>query len=182
MGSITLNKPSGGQLTIAPEDGTSNETVTIPSVGVGKVLQVVNWSVGPTAVSTAGSWAVSNTPTRALTYQVAQYTFTKKQANSKVIAVANGHVDIIASGGAGASVVTLFEEDSSIIGSAYMHCQYVYDEPYAFTFSGEVTNTALTQTYYLCCHSNNGTSMYFGRTASSLTQNTYNITLMEVAA
>lgn len=42
MASITLNKPSGGQLTLEPEDGTSTETVTIPSVGVGKVLQVVN--------------------------------------------------------------------------------------------------------------------------------------------
>lgn len=41
MGSITLNKPSGGQLTLSPEDGATNETVTIPSVGVGKVLQVV---------------------------------------------------------------------------------------------------------------------------------------------
>ena len=40
MASITLNKPSGGQLTLSPEDGTSNETVTIPSVGVGKVLQM----------------------------------------------------------------------------------------------------------------------------------------------
>lgn len=42
MAQITLNKPSGGQLTIAPEDGTSTETITIPSVGVGKVLQVVS--------------------------------------------------------------------------------------------------------------------------------------------
>lgn len=40
MGSITLNKPSGGQLTLTPEDGTSTETVSIPSVGVGKILQV----------------------------------------------------------------------------------------------------------------------------------------------
>jgi hypothetical protein len=48
-GSITLNKASGGQLTIAPEDGTSTETVTIPSVGVGKVLQVVR----PTALTSA---------------------------------------------------------------------------------------------------------------------------------
>ena len=39
-GQIALNKPSGGQLILSPEDGTSTETVTIPSVGVGKVLQV----------------------------------------------------------------------------------------------------------------------------------------------
>ena len=43
MASITLNKPSGGQLTISPEDGATNETVTIPSVGVGKVLQVQHY-------------------------------------------------------------------------------------------------------------------------------------------
>ena len=41
MANIALNKPSGGQLILSPEDGTSTETVTIPSVGVGKVLQVV---------------------------------------------------------------------------------------------------------------------------------------------
>ena len=40
MANITLNKPSGGQLTLAPQDGTSSETVTVPSGGIGKVLQV----------------------------------------------------------------------------------------------------------------------------------------------
>jgi hypothetical protein len=49
MAQIALNKPSGGQLLIQPEDGTSTETVTIPSVGVGKVLQVVR----PTALTSA---------------------------------------------------------------------------------------------------------------------------------
>lgn len=43
MANIALNKPSGGQLILSPEDGTSTETVTIPSVGVGKVLQVVSY-------------------------------------------------------------------------------------------------------------------------------------------
>lgn len=42
MAQIALKKPSGGELIITPEDGTSTETVTIPSVGVGKVLQVVH--------------------------------------------------------------------------------------------------------------------------------------------
>jgi hypothetical protein len=54
MASITLNKPSGGQLTISPEDGTSTETVTIPSVGVGKVLQVVN-ATNATQIAKSGT-------------------------------------------------------------------------------------------------------------------------------
>lgn len=55
MGSITLNKPSGGQLTLSPEDGATNETVTIPSVGVGKVLQEVSqsWSTSTSITSTS---------------------------------------------------------------------------------------------------------------------------------
>ena len=57
MAQITLNKPSGGQLTIAPEDGTSTETVTIPSVGVGKVLQMKDYAWGNTTNSTTrDSW------------------------------------------------------------------------------------------------------------------------------
>lgn len=54
MAGITLNKASGGQLTIAPEDGSTSETVTIPSVGVGKVLQVVN-SINTTSITKSGS-------------------------------------------------------------------------------------------------------------------------------
>ena len=34
MAQIALNKPSGGQMILAPEDGTSSETITIPSTGV----------------------------------------------------------------------------------------------------------------------------------------------------
>ena len=72
MGSITLNKPSGGQLTIAPEDGTSNETVSIPSAGVGKILQVMqavktdtfNTSSNGTFVDVSGL-SVTITPTSA---------------------------------------------------------------------------------------------------------------------
>lgn len=39
MGSITLNKPSGGQLTLSPEDGTTNETVTVSSIPGNRILQ-----------------------------------------------------------------------------------------------------------------------------------------------
>lgn len=68
MGSITLNKPSGGQLTLSPEDGATNETVTIPSVGVGKVLQVVK--VGDNAqtnVTTSGGWVTLATGSKTIT-------------------------------------------------------------------------------------------------------------------
>ena len=73
MASIALNKPSGGQLILSPEDGTSTETVTIPSVGVGKVLQVVTTEVPSTAhISTTSTsyteapsnYSVTITPTK----------------------------------------------------------------------------------------------------------------------
>lgn len=38
-GQITLNKDSGGQLTLAPDDNAVNKTLTVPDVGFGKVLQ-----------------------------------------------------------------------------------------------------------------------------------------------
>jgi hypothetical protein len=57
MANIALNKPSGGQLILSPEDGTSTETVTIPSVGVGKVLQVVQTAVtGASAYNGTDGW------------------------------------------------------------------------------------------------------------------------------
>ena len=37
-GQITLNKQNGGQLTLEPENNAVNKTITIPDVGVGKVL------------------------------------------------------------------------------------------------------------------------------------------------
>jgi hypothetical protein len=52
-------------LTLSPEDGTSNETVTIPSVGVGKVLQVVNvpYNIQLQTTSTGWSNAISGSIT-----------------------------------------------------------------------------------------------------------------------
>jgi hypothetical protein len=79
MGSITLNKPSGGQLTISPEDGTSNETVTIPSVGVGKVLQVV------TSSTTAGGATNGSSPAYNAGYNLFATPFTPKSSNSTII-------------------------------------------------------------------------------------------------
>jgi len=56
MANIALNKPSGGQLILSPEDGTSTETVTIPSVGVGKVLQTKTNQYTTNYSSSSSSW------------------------------------------------------------------------------------------------------------------------------
>jgi hypothetical protein len=58
MAQIALNKPSGGQLILAPEDGTSSETITIPARGVdGKLVnQYVTKSSTYTHGTSAGTW------------------------------------------------------------------------------------------------------------------------------
>jgi hypothetical protein len=62
MAQIALNKPSGGQLLIQPEDGTSTETVTIPSVGVGKVLNVetITYNVSDTETTSSSLVALAS--------------------------------------------------------------------------------------------------------------------------
>jgi hypothetical protein len=58
MANIALNKPSGGQLILSPEDGTSTETVTIPSSGnMGKVLQVQTAQYNG-IISASGDWDI----------------------------------------------------------------------------------------------------------------------------
>ena len=63
MANIALNKPSGGQLILAPEDGASTDTVTIPSSGVmaadattGKILQIQQ-----SVLTTVETYALNNT-------------------------------------------------------------------------------------------------------------------------
>jgi hypothetical protein len=83
MANIALNKPSGGQLILSPEDGTSTETVSIPAAGVmsanattGKVLQVVNNTSYDTQTSlsagSAASLSVSLTRKAADSYFIIQ--------------------------------------------------------------------------------------------------------------
>jgi hypothetical protein len=50
MASITLNKPSGGAMTITAEDGTSTETVTIPASGVGSAPPTIQ------TFTSSGTW------------------------------------------------------------------------------------------------------------------------------
>jgi hypothetical protein len=71
MANIALNKPSGGQLILSPEDGTSTETVTIPSDGVMKGAVVNTWSVvkNTRTVQSNGTNAWYNVSDMSLTIQ-----------------------------------------------------------------------------------------------------------------
>ena len=84
MANIALNKPSGGQLILSPEDGTSTETVTIPSVGVGKVLQVVHGD--DYADSTV------NYINASVFYGVTSVQLTRMSATSKFVVVVNSTI------------------------------------------------------------------------------------------
>lgn len=81
MAQIALNKPSGGQLLIQPEDGTSTETVTIPSVGVGKVLQVVHDQTTVWGAVNGGG------PNEASGLLLSSVNFTPKSTASKIIVI-----------------------------------------------------------------------------------------------
>lgn len=62
-GQIALNKASGGQMIIAPQDGTTSETIVLPTGGVGKIRQVKTGiftsSAGNTSVSNSTSFTSS---------------------------------------------------------------------------------------------------------------------------
>jgi len=81
MANIALNKPSGGQLILSPEDGTSTETVIIPSVGVGKVLQVLTYQHDTGDITTTSDGNVSTG---------VSLTITPKASNSKIICTLTG--------------------------------------------------------------------------------------------
>ena len=83
-GSITLNKASGGQLTLTPEDGTSTETLSLTPTGFpkqsGEILQVVRYGI-----DSAGEWV--NT-TNVFADTPLSVTITPKSATSILIATA----------------------------------------------------------------------------------------------
>lgn len=62
-GSIALNKAGGGQMILTPQDGTSTETVTIPSVGVGKILNMETYYNTTAYYSSSSSWMTHWTQT-----------------------------------------------------------------------------------------------------------------------
>ena len=86
-GQIALNKPSGGQLILSPEDGTSTETVSIPAAGVmaadvatGKILQVVQTQSQSVETITGTSFTTLNTLTTSIT---------PTSADSKILVIVN---------------------------------------------------------------------------------------------
>ena len=94
MANIALNKPSGGQLILSPEDGTSTETVTIPSDGVmkGAVVGDAFYKTGVHFLNGSGSYA--DTP---LTV-----TINKKYANSYILITASSAIQAYKTTGGGA--------------------------------------------------------------------------------
>ena len=149
----------------------------------GAVVQSVVWEIPATSRSTAGSWAVTTTPTLPNTYSVAEYAFTKKHSNSHVVCVASGHVDLSDAGSGGRQcIVALFEDGSdTLIGSGYRHVRNNNDEPFVYAFSGVDTSSGTSKTYKLRCHSSGG-PMHFSRQASGDNGHSkYTVVLMEIA-
>lgn len=172
MASITLNKPSGGQLTLSPEDGTSNETVTIPSVGVGKVLQVVTHKFTDTTVTTSTLYT---------DVQGSSIAFTPKDESSQLIIVAEIHSN------------TYGPNSAQGLGFVIVHDGAVldyYNGNYEHYGQNQLV-TRLTKTSSVSASTINSRTIKLqmasynsGSTASINSSNTFysNITVMEVAA
>tara|TARA_B100001057_G_scaffold48262_1_gene43039 strand:- start:245 stop:793 length:549 start_codon:yes stop_codon:yes gene_type:complete len=149
----------------------------------GSIISSAVWKVPATAVSTSGSWAWSTTPTNAVTYAVANFTFTKKLSTSIVQGIAVGHVDVNAADG-DPTVVSLVNNGTAVYGAAYRHQRVQNQEPDAYTFAFEddmsEQDDPLNPTYYLRCHSG-ANNMYFSRMYSGSTQNNpYRVFFQEV--
>jgi hypothetical protein len=177
MGSITLNKPSGGQLTLTPEDGTSTETVSIPSVGVGKVLQVLTYQHDSGTITTTSDGNVSTG---------ISLTITPKATDSKIICTLTGGFQTFSS----TSVQGVTSIYRSINGGTFSNLDYI-DAFYAATgdwipHSGQYVDTTfnttapVTYTVYMRSRSSLGT-YYFHQDVGGVS-GTMVFTLMEVAA
>ena len=100
-GQITLNKTSGGQLTIRPEDGVTNETLSFPSYGLGKVLNLTTFShSSELAIGSFNSYIVTQLGG----------TFAKISATSSIVATCTIYGNSFESGNCGVGLVV----DSSI--------------------------------------------------------------------
>jgi hypothetical protein len=168
MANIALNKPSGGQLILSPEDGTSTETVTIPSVGVGKVLQVVQ-AKGSTGrqIYTSSSYltilSASITPSSATSKILVS-------VHSSATRTSNGYINSrIYCSTNGTMPLAIDTQTAYLAGSTAEHS--------VGSISGEALdspNTASAITYELQVAIANGASMFVDGQPV--------ITLMEVAA
>ena len=180
----TLKGPTSGanaNKIIVPTGQTLDASAGALIPDSGAVVQTTVWEIPATSVSTDGSWAVSTTPTIANTYNVGNYSFTKKFSGSKVVCVVAGHVDHANITGT-PTIVALFESGSgTLIGSGYRHIRYNNDEPFPYSFSGTDTSTGTSKTYTLRCHCAGG-PMYFSRMASGdFGHSKFTVTLMEIA-
>jgi len=164
----------------------SGHTLDISAGGLipenGQILQTKVWEISPVSISTAGSWAVTTTPTMPNTYTVEDYTLTKKLSTSNVICIASGHVDHSNVGGGSPTIVALFETGAgTLIGSGYRHLRYNNDEPYVYAFSGTDTTTGLSKTYRLKCHCSGGPMHFSRQNSGSHGHSAYTVVFLEVA-
>ena len=178
--------------TILLPDGSTPTAADLGIDNSGTILQVVKWHIPPTTVSTAGSWAYQTVPNGSNTYSVANTTFTKKSATSKIVGIAAGCVDPQGSTSA-QSVVSLTNGGSSgatnggtVYGATYFHGRYSNFEPYNCTFAFEDDMTTqsdpLNPVYFLRTHST-GSTMSFsqGTNAASPSMN-YDVVFYEIEA
>lgn len=166
MGNITLNKASGGQLTLAPEDGTTTETVTIPSFGVGKVLQVKEAGWDSSTATTISGYTNTVLLTISLTVQ----------ANSKVVAwFCSGQTD--GNGSTTNPHVTLKVDNTTFSRGDTNHWWYGVDSRAVISMqavTGELT--AGLHTFTVNCGSYNGPVLFNYQNANQGT-----LMLMEIA-
>ena len=189
MANIALKRPSGGQLILAPEDGASTDTVTIPSSGVmaadvatGKILQVVQQvKTDSTIVGSIGvGWTdVSNNSA----------TITPSSTTSKIL------VTVMVNGSASVDGLLRLVRNSTAIGTrgvgnpsgtAFIGMRGNSYEGFSTTmvYLDSPASTA-TQTYKWQIAGSGGTTFYINRTPVSDTADETTIctiTLMEVAA
>lgn len=138
MASIVLNKPSGGQMTIQPEDGTSSEVVTIPSGGIsgGKVLNVEHYTNNINYYSASSSWYAHWTET----YTPISSTSTIHVILSLNILAEGNNTHDIALDWRGADNQTHlgFNKASSISGWTQFNASVTYSAPSGSTSAGDL--------------------------------------------
>ena len=177
MANIALNKPSGGQLILSPEDGTSTETVTIPSVGVGKVLQVVQGELLTSFSTTSGAWNWTDTGLTA--------SITPASSGSKILVRVSYNLRNSVDG---YNIYTALNRNGTLIGAGNPNGIILTA---ATTFGGRhgthnaevldtpATTSTLTYKVQMCTE---GNTAYLNDINNATFQPRATITLMEVAA
>ena len=184
MAQIALKKPSGGQLILAPEDGATTETITIPSAGfgAGKILQVVQTvkTDVDSYASVGNGWMDPGSNTA---------TITPKYATSKIL------VTVMVNGSASVDGLLRLVRNSTAIGvpsagnpmgTAFIGTRGNTYEGFSTTMTYlDSPNSTATQTYKWQIAGSGSTTWYVNRTPANSTADETTIctiTLMEVAA